>query len=52
MLETYFVRPETIERIRASWIGTEVERYIGWLGEQGYGARTVWRRVPQLHGFA
>lgn len=52
MLETYFVRPETIERIRASWISSEVERYVGWLAEQGYGVRTVWRRVPQLLGFA
>jgi integrase/recombinase XerD len=52
MLETYFVRPETIERIRASWIGSEVERYVGWLAEHGYGVRTVWRRVPQLLGFA
>jgi len=48
MLETYFVRPETVERIRASWIGSEVERYANWLADQGYGARTVWRRVPQV----
>lgn len=46
MLETYFVKPETVERIRASWIGAEVERYVGWLADQGYGARCVWRRVP------
>jgi site-specific recombinase XerD len=51
MLETYFVRPATIERIRASWIGPEVERYANWLADQGYGARTVWRRVPQLLAF-
>ena len=48
MLETFFVRPETVERIRASWIGSEVERYANWLADQGYGARTVWRRVPQV----
>jgi integrase/recombinase XerD len=52
MLEAYFVRPETVERIRASWIGSEVERYANWLADQGYGARTVWRRVPQVLGFA
>ncbi len=51
MLETYFVRPETVDRIRASWIGSEVERYVGWLAEQGYGARTVLRRVPQVLAF-
>ena len=27
MLETYFVKPRTDDRIRASWIGAEVERY-------------------------
>jgi integrase/recombinase XerD len=51
MLETYFVRPETADRIRASWIGSQVERYVGWLAEQGYGARTVLRRVPQVLAF-
>jgi hypothetical protein len=51
MLETYFVRPDTVERIRASWIGTEVERYVGWMAEQGYGPRCIWRRVPQAVAF-
>lgn len=51
MLETYFVKPETVERIRASWVGAEVERYVGWLAEQGYGARCVWRRVPLALAF-
>src|SRR2546428_1713288 len=51
MLETYFVKPETVERIRASWIGSQVERYVGWLADQGYGARTVWRRVPRVVAF-
>lgn len=51
MLEAYFVKPETVERIRASWIGAEVERYVGWLAEQGYGTRCVWRRVPLAVAF-
>lgn len=51
MLETYFVKPETVERIRASWIGAEVERYVSWLADQGYGTRTVWRRVPLAIAF-
>jgi site-specific recombinase XerD len=51
MLETYFVKPETVERIKASWIGSEVERYVGWLADQGYGTRTVWRRVPLVLAF-
>lgn len=28
MLETYFVRPQTVDRIRASWIGPEIECYV------------------------
>jgi site-specific recombinase XerD len=51
MLEMYFVKPQTVECIRASWIGSEVERYVGWLAGQGYGARTVWRRVPRVIAF-
>jgi len=27
MLETYFVKPQTVDRIRACWIGAEIERY-------------------------
>jgi len=51
MLEEYFVKPDTIERIRASWIGPQIEQYVAWLAGQGYGARCVWRRVPQLAAF-
>lgn len=51
MLESYFVRPQTVDRIRASWIGSEIERYVVWLAENGYAARSVLRRVPLLVGF-
>jgi site-specific recombinase XerD len=51
MLERYFVRPDTVDRIRACWIGAEVERYTAWLSEQGYAARTVLRRVPMAMAF-
>jgi integrase/recombinase XerD len=51
MLERYFVRPDTIDRIRASWIGEPIERYVAGLTEQGYAARTVFRRVPLLMRF-
>ena len=33
MLETYFVKPQTVDGIRGSWIGGEIERYVGWLAE-------------------
>lgn len=51
MLEIYFVKPQTVDRIRACWIGAEIECYAGWLAEQGYSTRTVLRRVPVLVAF-
>jgi hypothetical protein len=48
MLESYFVKPQTTNRIRAYWIGAKIERYVGWLSEQGYSTRAVLRRVPVL----
>ena len=51
MLERYFIRPETVDRIRASWIGESIERYVTWLTEHGYAARNVHRRVPILRQF-
>lgn len=51
MLEEYFAKPETIDRFRASWIGPEIERYVGWLVERGYGTKSVWRRVPIAFAF-
>jgi integrase/recombinase XerD len=51
MLEEYFVKPDTVDRIRASWIGPEIERYVAWLAGQGYSARSVLRRVPLLAAF-
>jgi site-specific recombinase XerD len=51
MLERYFVRPQTVDRVRASWIAAEVERYVGWLADRGYAARCVHARVPLLLAF-
>jgi integrase/recombinase XerD len=51
MLERYFVRPQTVDRIRAGWIGSEIEQYVVWLGERGYSSRCVLHRVPLLIGF-
>ena len=52
MLETYFVRPQTVDRIRAGWIGSEIEEYVAWLAERGYSSRSVLRRVPLRVDFA
>src|SRR5215472_5238533 len=51
MLEAYFVKPQTVDRIRRSWIGPEIERYVAWLSEHGYRPRNVLSRVPLLVGF-
>ena len=51
MLEHYLIRPETIDRIRSSWISDAIEQYVRWLSEQGYAARNVSRRVSLLRQF-
>lgn len=51
MLERYFVKPETVDRIRALCFGSEIERCAVWMSEQGYANRTVLRRVPLLAQF-
>jgi len=51
MLQRFFVRPDTIDRIRSSWIGGAIEQYVTWLTERKYAARTVCRRVPMLMRF-
>lgn len=52
MLEDYYLKPETTDRIRASWLGEPIERYVAWLTEQGYAPRNVYPRVPMLMHFA
>ena len=51
MLEQYYVRPVTVDRIRTSWITPAVEQYVGWLAERRYSNRTVSRRIPLLIAF-
>lgn len=51
MLELYFTKPDTLDQIRTSWLGEPIERYVTWLHEQGYAARTIHRRVPVLMQF-
>ena len=51
MLDQYYVKPQTVDRIRGSWIGEAVEKYVVWLAERGYAGRTVLRRVPILVRF-
>jgi integrase/recombinase XerD len=51
MLERYFLRPATVDQVRASWIAEPIEQYVAWLTERGYGARNVHSRVPILRHF-
>jgi len=51
MLEDYFVRPQTVERIRSSWIGSAIEQYVARLEEQGYATQRLGQRVPILVRF-
>jgi site-specific recombinase XerD len=52
MLENYFVKPSTIDKIRGSWLGTEIENYVECMEVHGYARPTVLRRVPLLFHFA
>jgi integrase/recombinase XerD len=51
MLEKYFVRPETVDRIRCNWIANPIEQYVIWLSAQRYSLSTVRRRVPVAMAF-
>ncbi|PZS12412.1 MAG: integrase [Pseudonocardiales bacterium] len=51
MLEQYFVKPKTIDRIRGSWIAAEIEAYLVWLVERGYSTKSIWRRIPVAFAF-
>lgn len=48
MLEQYYVRPDTVDRVRSSWIGEAIEKYVAWLAERKDASRSVCRRIPIL----
>ena len=52
MLERYYIKPKTLDRVRDSWLGEPIENYVVWLAERGHSARTICRRVPMLMHFA
>jgi integrase/recombinase XerD len=51
MLEHYFVRPVTVDRIRASWLGPAIEQYVSSLAAQRIATRHVLRCVATLQHF-
>ena len=51
MLEEYFVKPATVDRIRASWIGAGDRALCRLAGRARLSPRACWRRVPLLVAF-
>lgn len=51
MLEEYFVKPTTVDRLRGSWIAGQIEAYVVWLAEHGYSRSCVLSRVPIVFEF-
>lgn len=51
MLEQYFARPATIDRIQASWIAEPIRQYVAWLRDRGASPSLVKRGVPILLAF-
>lgn len=52
MLERYYVKPATVDRIRSNVAGAYIEHYVSWLRAEGYADRNVFKRVPILCQFA
>ncbi len=52
MLEDYYVKPATIDRVRGSWLAPQIESYLEWLQAHGYSRLVVYRRLPLLFYFA
>jgi integrase/recombinase XerD len=52
MIEQYYFRPQSQDRIRACWLAEPIERYVTRLHDQGYAARSIYHRVPILMDFA
>ena len=52
MLERFFLKPQTVDRILGCWLGQNIELYAAMLIETGYSARSLLRRVPILVQFA
>lgn len=52
MLEHFFVKPATIDRIRNSWLGPQIDSYVEWLETNGYARPTILRRLSHLYYFA
>jgi hypothetical protein len=52
MLEQYFLRPTTVDRIRSNWLAPQIEQYLEWMRAQKYAEHNITRRIPLLCHFA
>ena len=52
MLEDYYVKPSTIDRVRSSGLAPQIESYLEWLQSHRYSRLVVYRRLPLLFYFA
>lgn len=51
MLEKYFVKPSTVDRLCGSWLSDQIVAYVEWLASHGYSDRCVLSRVPIVFAF-
>ena len=52
MLEQYFLRPTTVDRIRSNWLAPQIEQYVEWMHAHKYAGRNITRRIAVLCHFA
>src|SRR5260370_35314627 len=52
MLEQYFLRPTTVDRIRSNWLAPQIEQYVEWMHAQKYAGHNITRRIALVCHFA
>ena len=50
-LESYYVRPKTVDRVRGTWLGPQIERYVERLAAERYSRSTILRTIRTLTEF-
>jgi hypothetical protein len=51
MLDHYYVRPRTADRVRALWLGSPIDQYAAWASERGAAKATVTAHLQTLIHF-
>ncbi len=47
MLEDYYVKPSTVDRVRANWLAPQIESYLEWLESHRYSRLVLYRGLAQ-----